>query len=341
MIGHVVSVGARCPLGLSRAQVALSLRAQKGEPRALPFKDGQGHEISMCFMGGLPAELCGYHRMLSLATPALVEAFDGAKEAIAALSDAKTQVPLILALPEKDRPDNDERFDDGEILSELARRTGLPLDIEGSSVIRRGHAGFAYALADAEKAFKSGATTVIVGGVDSYFHPQVLTWLDDEYRLHSPTSENGFIPGEAAAFLVLAKTNAGHASVICAQAGEDETVLDDEQASIGEKLSELVESAQASAGEADWVINDTNNERHRQTEFDLTCIRQIDHEATRDDWAAVTGDLGAASGALFAAVVTTYWELDCAPSDTAFITLSSEGPERGVVALKRRHDPTN
>jgi 3-oxoacyl-[acyl-carrier-protein] synthase-1 len=49
------------------------------------------------------------------------------------------------------------------------------------------------------------AEAVIVGGIDSYYDPDLLEWLDQEMRLHGLECENGFIPGEAAAFVVVAR----------------------------------------------------------------------------------------------------------------------------------------
>jgi 3-oxoacyl-[acyl-carrier-protein] synthase-1 len=56
------------------------------------------------------------------------------------------------------------------------------------------------------------ATTVIVGGVDSYLDLRLLGTLDSEQRILGPRVMDGFIPGEGAAFFVLSGADAPHAN---------------------------------------------------------------------------------------------------------------------------------
>ncbi len=43
----------------------------------------------------------------------------------------------------------------------------------------------------------------LVGGVDSYFHPDTMEWLDANRQLAGAVSRSGFVPGEGAGFCLL------------------------------------------------------------------------------------------------------------------------------------------
>src|SRR5436190_637255 len=51
---------------------------------------------------------------------------------------------------------------------------------------------------------------VLVGGLDSYLEPPLLDQLDDQRRLLGAGAPDGFVPGEGAAFVLLAAP--GHAA---------------------------------------------------------------------------------------------------------------------------------
>src|SRR5262245_35726071 len=115
----VSSVGMRCPLGLSALHAAMLLRARRGEPRATRFLDKRNRFIGVSMAPGLRGDLHGYDRMLALAAPAL--------RAAVPADTASASWPLLLAVPEKGRPDDDARFD-GAIVQALAEASGVAVD---------------------------------------------------------------------------------------------------------------------------------------------------------------------------------------------------------------------
>ena len=67
-----------------------------------------------------------------------------------------------------------------------------------------GHAAGLSALAAAVEQSSDGALEAcLVGGVDSYFHPDTMEWLDANRQLAGPVSRSGFVPGEGAGFCLL------------------------------------------------------------------------------------------------------------------------------------------
>src|SRR4051794_34899728 len=111
-------------------------RARKLLPCPTSFVDKRGVSVGLCLAGGLAEDLGGVPRLLALARPALREAVQGARLA---------NLPLVLALPEAGRPDDDPRYESGFIAT-LAAEAQAPIDVARSKVVRAGHAGGALAL---------------------------------------------------------------------------------------------------------------------------------------------------------------------------------------------------
>lgn len=133
-------------------------------------------------------------RMLRLAALALQEA----------LADWSGAPPaLLLALPEVPRTGQDPV--DAEFLRHLAAQSEARFDLQQGRVFRNGRAGGLMALQHALDLLDRGrAAVVCVGGVDTYMDLRLLAELDAENRLVGTGSGDGFIPGEGAAFLLLA-----------------------------------------------------------------------------------------------------------------------------------------
>lgn len=338
---QILGVGARGPLGLNALQVTMGARAGKIEPRRTRFTDKHGSSMGAVRARFLPDDLHGYDRLVALAVPALVEAARGL-----ALASIAPPYPLFLALPEPGRPDDDARFGP-EMIAELARRSGLPLDLERSLVIRSGHAGGGMALSLAALRIAEGGrpTAYLVGGVDSYYHQGVLKWLDVECRLHSGTAGNGIIPSEGAAFAVLAPSTAeGSGSVgralarLSSAVAAREDTVGTTSPNLAAAMTRAVRDAATLAGgrPIGWLLTDVNGERHRISELSKVQIRSKDlftesylHEALAEE----LGDVGAASGALLLAAACVHFRAGSAPADRVLVALHAEGQERAAFVL--------
>jgi 3-oxoacyl-[acyl-carrier-protein] synthase-1 len=332
---RVVAVGARGPLGLRASQVAMCARARKLEPRGCGVLDGRGRRVGICRTPGLADDLHGYARLVELAAPALAEA---------AAAGAREATPLILAVPEPGRADDDARLG-GDVLAELAARARVAIDSARSQVVRAGHAGFAIALEAAAGLF-SGALGApppfaLIGAVDGHFHPGLLGAIDREHRLHSPDTEDGFVPSEGAAFLLLApprgaaEPTPAHALIGAAATGREETIVTGEP-NIARAMTDLVHAlVRAPGAPVDWVMTDVNGERHRVREWSMVEARvPFGEHAPRERLPDALGELGAASGAMAAAIMCVYLRAGCASGRSALIALASDGPERGAFRIE-------
>ena len=219
-------------------------------------------------------------------------------------------------------------------------------------VIETGHAAGAMALQAAWEAVRGGAEFALAGGVDSYTDAETLEWLEANEQVHSAGEDNnpyGFIPGEAAGFVLLASAAAAEryklptALELLTTATTRETKLIKTGAvCTGEGLAALF---RALAGEpptvkADHLYCDMNGEPYRADEFGFGTIRA--GGLFRDTSAFTTpadcwGDVGAASGPLFLMLVdaATRRGYAAGPVLTAF-TSSESGERCGFVARSRR-----
>jgi 3-oxoacyl-[acyl-carrier-protein] synthase I len=330
----ILSVGARSPLGLSALQTSLIWRSGKLVPSPLEWKNSRGHRIGSVRMACLPDDLVGTARLAALAAPALREAVLGA-------GDRARGAPILLATGEV-KPG----FDDApslETAMSIALDAGLTFDRQKSAVVGLGHAGFGLLLERAvDLVGRGGAPAVIVGAVDSYHHPDCMKWLDESFRLHAEGSENGIIPSEGAAFVVVAPTTAGGMARVSAVAcgledGHEEGAAPD----IGHALCEVVRRAAVGAGArpVSWLLTDMNGERHRVRRWSFVKIRNkaiLDPEQTVVfDGPDEMGDPGAALGGLLAVHACVGFATGHAEGlSSAMVGLSSEARERAAFVLE-------
>ncbi|MEM7259946.1 MAG: hypothetical protein AAF404_21445, partial [Pseudomonadota bacterium] len=119
-----------------------------------------------------------------------------------------TAIPLILSLPETDRPgrviDNDNEF-----FSDVENELGCRFAAR-SRVLTYGHTAAAVSLKHARELILEGAANrVLIAGVDSLLSAPALRTLQDDERLLTSLNSNGFIPGEAGSALLLERVQSG------------------------------------------------------------------------------------------------------------------------------------
>lgn len=207
----VVSVGMLTAVGLSAAETAAAVRAGTARFTEIDIRDQrfQPFVVAEVPEEGLPGLAPGLEgiglsareiRMLRLAARPLAEC-------LAALPPDEPPPPLFLALPETStrRPLNPPAF-----LDWLGRQAGgVRLNAAASDGSMTGRAGGVIAIGRAAEAIRSGAVRfAVAGGVDTYRDLYVLGTLDAEKRVKSGINLDGFIPGEGAAFVLLASAAA-------------------------------------------------------------------------------------------------------------------------------------
>ncbi len=329
----IVGVGARCATGLTALQVAMTVRAGKSQPRESHIVDRAGEPVAVCRLGSIADDLLGTARFVELGGSALAEA-------VGPWSVARNapRLPVVLAVPEAM-----SKKEMRDLFSDLAEHAEIDLDIERSKLVVQGRAGGITAVELAMARLARGEDeAVVVGGIDSWFDPDRLEDLDQAFRLNGPSCENGFIPGEAASFLVLTRRrSAGVRS--CGQILGIATELEprpygSDEPCHGLGMTMAVKRATAPLGRTKvaWALTDVVGERHRVEEWLYVAGRlhwRFTGDVKHDQPLLKTGDLGAASATTLIVLACVAWETGSAPAPCAVVAAHADGPERGALVV--------
>ncbi len=335
----VLATGARTPLGFRSAPIAAAYRAginRLGEHPSLI--DRLGNPMVAALDPELELQLEFVVRLCTLAETALAEIC----LAVSRLTVPPT-VRLFLALPEL-RPGF--TADDAErVRAHLAALPNLPWSLRGIELFPHGHAGGAIALQAAARAMAQGEQWCLVGGVDSYFHPQTMDWLDSHGQLAGEDARSAFVPGEGAAVLLLGRTPwppslPGQGRIIGVGVAVEQALIKTEALCVGLGLTQAVAAACAqlpSGYRVNDLVCDLNGERYRSQEWGFASLRvadAFDDPLSLRAPAGSFGDMGAASIPLFTILACQAAARRYAPGPHALLWASSEAGQRGAVLLQ-------
>lgn len=240
-------------------------------------------------------------RLLQLATPAITELVSKYK--------IPPGTPLFLSGPEN-LPGGAKPIS-SRFLDYLNIQTGLNFDSSKSRYLASGRSGVIEAIELAFKYFEATTESlVIVGGLDTYNDLATLSKLDVEDRVLAENINDGFAPGEAAAFILVSRYPLKSAQNIilfrpgfCKEVGHrysDETYT-------GQGLATAVRlAADNSAGKKiSKILSCVNGESLFSKEIGVAVIRnsdQFDENYINIHPADCLGDVGAATGAVLISV---------------------------------------
>jgi 3-oxoacyl-[acyl-carrier-protein] synthase I len=308
----IAGAGAVCAIGGGVAQIAASVRSGFSGMSASSVHDRHFEPIKMALVPD--AALCPLskaaealdlsarqRRMLRLCTPAL-------EQALADVSDASA-IPVYMGLPES----HPKRLAPAStvFLEQLQQQTEVVFDRARSRVFPAGRAAGLVALQAAMRCITEGqAPSVLVGGVDTFLDLALLAELDAEQRLLGERVMDGFVPGEAAAFVLL--TSARRSSgpfVFGAGVAKDPGHRYGDQPARGDGLSEAIaltlSSMQQAAAPVRTVFASLNGESFGAKEWGVARVRHASLFAQDADIvhpADCTGDVGAGAGTLLLAL---------------------------------------
>lgn len=224
----------------------------------------------------------------------------------------ETKFPLIWLTEE---PHNSRKDLPMEFLKDRLNYFDAPVNMNLIYRVSMGRASGIVALELAEKLMhESGHDYVLIGGVECPFHPPWLEYLDERNRLKTAGAQDAFVPGEAAAFLLLCRTAelaeavGAHAVQIAAPAwGESPAHWYNEEPDSGETLHKVMQLAIANGRKltddpqimVDHVLSSMNGESFWAKEYGVAVTRLKDE--LREDFTLLhpfefTGDLGCVSG---------------------------------------------
>ena len=303
--------------------------------------DKVGEPMIICADPALPANLRGVERLLRIALPA-------SREALQSVAAVGTRLPLslLIGLPEQ-RPGR-ARDLDGGVADQMAAALSDIVAIEQLACFSMGNASGLLALEQALALIRSGRSDLcLVVGIESYLEPETLEWLDWQDRLHSEATIWGITPAEGAGCCLVASERLADSlglsslpELISAGSAVEANRINTETVCIGEGLTDAFRKTLTvlpSGLRVSHTICDMNGEPYRGDEYGLTMMRtsrwfedEGDFSTPADCW----GDIGAASGPLFAALVTSAMTKRYSPGPVTFLWASSDSGLRAAAVLQ-------
>lgn len=224
----------------------------------------------------LPDAVRGRTKLIRMAAQAITEALAGQSGVTPA------NLPILLCVAELDRPGRLPDLD-ASLLRDIQTELGMVFHPQ-SNVIARGRVGAAVALLNARKLIhQDGHRQVLICGVDSFLSAATLKAFETRERLLTSRNSNGFIPGEAAAAVLVAAPLANEQpQLLCRGLGfgrEMATIEAEDIPLRAEGLTQALRAALAEAGcgleSMDYRLTDLSGEQFYFKEAALALSRTL------------------------------------------------------------------
>lgn len=337
--------GMTTPLGISTAMTATAVKANIS---AYTLADYYNRHFQPIKVAAIPPALfdgqdfdatdwTGSHaRRLAFITTL-------AAEQVFATTPPAVPIPLILAMPELIAT----RQQEPGLSGHLARHFPGWINPALGRSIYSGRAAGMEALAFAfDYLYDQPCEFILIGGSDSYLDDLRLTTLDQEDRLVTPESSNGFVPAEASGFLLLTR-NPEQALVVNGHRialhppgiAEEPGHLYSSEPYRGDGLDQAFKKALANAPAQaiPRIYSSMNGEHYWAKEYGVAYMRNRHHFSESVDIkhpADAYGDIGSATAPVLIALAAQ--QLLAAAKDHAYLVYSSsDGPKRGAIILEK------
>lgn len=333
--------GIACAVGLDAPAACAAIRAAVSNAQDTLFSDHNGEPIRAAgvFLPGRPRQYRKLSRMLALC---IGECLSSAPQPLSG------PFPLLLCTSERDRPGRPPLLDD-RLFGDVGRTFPAQIHPGASAVLPLGRAGGVLALAHARSMLAGGlAQAVLIAGVDSYLSSQAVASYEFRQRLLTSENSDGFVPGEAAAAILIGPATPGAGGdLLCTGIGTAQEVCTIES---GEPLRALgltaaVRSAVAEAGctlgELDCRLSDANGEQYAFREASLALSRTMRERKERFPLvtpADCVGEVGAAVGPLLLAVALASHRKRYGPGSRTLLHVGSDSGLRVAAVLRGAED---
>lgn len=254
----------------------------------------------------------------------------------------RDDVPLILCLPEPNRPGVPEGLDP-RILATIRHRLGLGAPANARGIISLGRVGGVQGIVEAQELIAAGHDICVVAGVDSFLTPATLTAYHQLSRLKTDDQQDGFVPGEAASAIVVRKPTNEPGALRCLGNGygSEPAPLGSEEPLRADGLFQAIKSAFKNGGctykDVDYRIADVTGEHYGFKEAALALTRTLrDRRERFEMWRPVgsVGEVGAATVPMVLGVALEASRRGYAPGPGVLCHFSGDGSERAATILK-------
>jgi len=332
----ILSTGLVTSVGLSAPAACAAIRAGISNPSETRFM-GSGGEWIVAHQVPLTELPSGRAKLVKMAAAAIREAL----QPIEPPSDGS--LPLLLCVPETDRPGRLPEVDDAlfrALQIELSYRFHPTL----SAIVPHGRTSVPLALGQARRmSVEHGQQQVLIAAVDSYNLWPTLVHYQRAGRLLTPLNTNGFMPGEAAAAVLVGAATGGGLECIGVGQGFEAAHIESEQPLRAEGLTQAIAAALQDAGcsldTLDFRITDLAGEQYYFKEAALALIRTLRvRKEEFDIWhpAECVGEVGSAIGGVMLAVALAACRKAYAPGPGILIHAGTDAGQRVAAVLRYR-----
>jgi 3-oxoacyl-[acyl-carrier-protein] synthase-1 len=332
----VLGAGLVCGLGLTAAESCAAIRCGINDFQETRFiAQGGGWIVGSAVT--LEEPWRGVPKLARMAARAIAECLAAAAPA------APDRVPVLLAVAEPERPGRAEDLDrlPFELIEEALGHRLHP----HSRVVPQGRVGGAVALHGARRALAEGRyAQVVLAGVDSFLDGPALAAYEAADRLLTRANSNGFLPGEAAAAVLLGRhAEGGTAPLLLRGLGfaTEPAPLGSGKPLRAEGLVQAIRAALAEAGvtldACDARLSEANGEQYRFREASLASSRLLRDRGPPQrlrHLADSIGEVGAATLPAMLAHLLAGAAGDYLDGTLTLVHLGNDGPQRAALVAQ-------
>lgn len=281
----------------------------------------------------------GKTKLIKMAAAAINECLANNKQII------PESTPLLLCLSEHERKgrviDNDNQFF-------LDLQEELKLVFHGKSrVVAQGHVSIAIALKHARLLIEElKIKHVLIAATDSLLVAPTLSHYEENERLLTSQNCNGFIPGEAAAALVVEPSYSTQGNLLACHGlgfGVEQAHVDSEEPLRADGLTAAIKESLVDAscgmGDLDFRITDISGEQYYFKEASLVLLRLLRKLKDEFDiWhpADCIGEVGAVIGLAMIAVLKSASEKGYTKGSHILVQLGNDNGKRSSMIFTRQ-----
>lgn len=333
----LVGSGLVTSVGFSTQASCAAIRAKLSNPSETRFRDSAGDWI-MSHTVELDRPLRGLAKLIQMAAMT-------AEEALGAVSrDLWPQIPVLLCLAERERQGRVQGLDD-EVLTGVCALLGDVRFADDSHAIPQGRVSIGVALLRARQLlYQSKVPAVLILAADSLLCWQTLHSFDQAGRLLNERNSNGFVPGEAASAVLLARSATGpHLSIDGLGFATERVNVDTEAPLRADGLTQAITLALADASrqmhEMDCRLTDISGEQYYFKEAALGVQRTLKQRKQEFDlWhpAESVGEVGSAVGPLLLTVAAEAGRGAYAPGPAMLVHVANDAGQRAALVVHYR-----
>lgn len=247
----------------------------------------------------------GRQKLLHMVVPAIKECLSQAGGV------SPSSIPLLLCVAERERPGRVDGLED-QLFRLASEELGLSFH-SASAVVPYGRVAGAIAFERARQLlYQEGISSCLIAGVDTFLVGPTLAAFEERNRLLTSKNSNGFIPGEGAAAVMVARagnsTDPQLISLGMGTARETATIESDtplRAEGLVQAFKAAMNDSKRTLGDTDFRITDSNGEQYWFKEAALAVTRTLrERKEEYFIWHAADciGETGAAAGPVALAV---------------------------------------